>query len=92
MKLADECPHRSVEPTAVEREGGRVIRYWSCPIKLVPTTVKRWYAQLEYETEFKGCPVPTFENRPRRFLLMWRYYKSKLHEYDLEVQRRRERG
>lgn len=76
----------------MEREGGRVIRYWSCPIKLVPVTVKRWYREYEYEQEFPGAAVPSYRSRPSRWLLMWSYYKSKLAEFDREAQRRRERG
>jgi hypothetical protein len=92
VKLAAECPHRSVEPTASEKEDGRVTHYWSCPIKLVPPSVKEWYEKYKYETEFSGCPVPPLQLRPRRYLLMWRYYKAKLVEYDHAAQRRRERG
>lgn len=74
-------------PTISEVENGVTICYWSCPAKLIPHSVIYWDEMYDYEQEFKP-EVPDFRRRPRRFLLMWSYYKSKHAEYAKEKQRR----
>lgn len=81
MMLQSKCPSSRIVPTAEEEIDGKKIRYWSCPIKLVPESIIYWYQLFDYEQLFPGCRVPSFQKRKRRYLLCLNYYRSKKMEY-----------
>ncbi len=87
MKLGPKCPRKSPVPTASENEGGKIVRYWSCPAKLIHKSVLFWFDMREYERDFNVI-APSYLERPRRFLLMWSYFESKFAEYSKEMARR----
>ena len=68
----------------MENDCGKILRFWNCPINFIPESVVEFTRQYRYYKDFPSAPMPEYEEVPKRWILSYQYYETKLRHYQEE--------
>lgn len=70
-------------PTMVDEENGMVTKYWSCPVKFIPSSVLEFLQCVAFYSKHPSAPFPAIDEISPRYMLAERLYEYNLLNFAL---------
>lgn len=68
-------------PTMIDIDNNIVIKYWSCPVKFVPSSVWSFVKIRNYYNNHPSAPFPSFNNVSPRWLQAENILNAEMNNY-----------
>jgi len=75
------------KPVFEEELGEKLIRYWHCPSKFIPSNIYTWYRIYQYHIKFPGAKMKSITKQNPRFLKALFYFEDHLNEYTSKIEK-----